>query len=162
MKKTPICFVDGEKIEEENVLNLLKENDVDGLFIPCWKTMIKIPKEIVENAFELGEGLERANEDFFFKIITSYKPDITFKQRCKLMVVYSPTNDLAYIRGNKIMGTLRLKDFSQIEAPWYWVKEYPSNLHAGEGDNIRAHSESEKLVNRVKELLSKSKALASD
>lgn len=153
MKKTPICFVEGEKIKEENVLNLLKENDVGGLFIPCWKTMIKIPNEIVERAFKLGEELERANEDFFFKIITSYKPDITFKQRCKLMVVYSPTNDLAYIRGNKIMCDLKLKEFPRIEAPWYWVKEYPSNLHAGEGDDIRTRSEYRKLVNRVKAYL---------
>jgi len=153
MKKTPICFVDGEKTQEEDVLNLLKENDVGGLFIPCWKTIIKIPNKIVDRAFELGKGLERAHEDFFFKITTSYKPDITFKQDAKLMVVYSPTKDLAYIRGNKIMYGLRLKEFPQIEAPWYWVKGYPSNLHAGEGDNIHIRSENEELVNSVKSIL---------
>lgn len=153
MKKTPICFVDGEKIQKGEVLNLLKENDVGGLFIPCWKTMIKIPNKIVERAFELGDELEEKYEDFFFKIITSYKPDITFKQDAKLMVVYSPTEDLAYIRGNKIMYGLRLKEFPQIEAPWYSVKEYPSSLHAGEGDDIRIRSENEELVNSVKSIV---------
>jgi hypothetical protein len=121
-------------------------------FMPCWKTMIKIPEEIVERAFELGEGLEREYEDFSFKITTSYKPDIRNEQRCKLMVVYSPTKDLAHIRGTKIMYGLKLKDFPQIEAPWYSVKEYPSNLHAGEGDNIHVLPVYEELVNRVKNI----------
>jgi len=153
MKKTLICFVDGEKTQEEDVLNLLREHNVGGLFIPCWKTLIKIPNEIEERALELGEGLESEYEDFFFKITTSYKPDITCKQDAKLMVVYSPTKDLAYIRGNKIMYGLRLKEFSQIEAPWYSVKEYPSNLHAGEGDNIHIRPENEELVNSVKSIV---------
>ena len=153
MKKTPICFVEGEKTQQEDVLNLLREHNVGGLFIPCWKTIIKIPNKIVERTLELGEGLEREYEDFFFKITTSYKPDITFKQDAKLMVVYSPTKDLAYIRGSKIMYGLKLKDFPQIEAPWYSVKEYPSNLHAGEGDDIHISSENEEFVNSIKSIL---------
>jgi len=153
MKKNPICFVDGEKTQEEDVLNLLRESEVGGLFIPCWKTLIKIPNQIVERAIELGDELEEKYEDFFFKIITSYKPDITFKQDAKLMVVYSPTEDLAYIRGDKIMYGLRLKEFPQIEAPWYWVKEYPSNLHAGEGDDIHISSENEEFVNSIKSIV---------
>lgn len=153
MKKTPLCFVDGEKNQKEDILDLLRERNVGGLFIPCWKTIIKIPNKIVERAFEFGEGLEREHEDFFFKITTSYKPDITFKQDAKIMVVYSPTKDLAYIRGTKIMYGLKLKDFPQIEAPWYSVKEYPSNLHAGEGDDIHIRSENEELVNSVKSIV---------
>jgi len=69
------------------------------------------------------------------------------------MVVYSPTNDLAYIKGNKIMCDLRLKEFPQIEAPWYWVKEYHSNLHAGEGDDIHISSENEEFANSIKSIL---------
>lgn len=153
MKKTPICFVDGEKNQKEDILDLLREHNVGGLFIPCWKTLIKIPNKIVERTLELGKGLEREYEDFFFKITTSYKPDITFKQDAKLMVVYSPTKDLAYIRGTKIMYGLKLKDFPQIEAPWYSVKEYPSSLHAGEGDDIHISSEGEELVNSVKSIV---------
>ena len=156
MKKIPICFVEGEKIQEEDVLNLLREKKIGSLFIPCWKTMIKTPNEIVEKAFKLGEELERKYEDFFFKIITSYKLDISKEQRCKLMVVYSPTKDLAYIRGNKIMYGLKLKEFPRIKRPYYWVKGYPSDLHAGEGDDIHISSEGEELINRVKGILGKS------
>jgi len=153
MKKTPICFVGGEKIQEEAVLNLLSEKEVNSLFIPCWKTMIKIPDEIVERAFKFGEEFEKKYEDFSFKIITSYKPDIRNEQRCKLMVVYSPTKDSAYMRGNKIMCDLKLEEFPQIKGVYYRVKGYPSNFHAGEGDDIHIGSEGEKLVNSVKSIL---------
>lgn len=154
--KMPICFIGGVRIEKDEVLDLLRDNGVESLFMPCWKTMVKIPTEIVEKASELGERLGEGYDDFSFKIITSYKQDIRDEQKCELMVVYSPTNDLAYVRGNKIMYSLNLKECPRIKMPYYWVKEYPSDLHAGEGADIHISSEGEELINQVRGCLANS------
>lgn len=61
--KKPICYVDGRKVDNKDVEVLLTQECVDFLFMPCWKSMIKIPEEIVETVFRTCTEIE-AKGDF--------------------------------------------------------------------------------------------------
>ena len=126
--KKPICYVDGRKVDNKDVEVLLTQECVDFLFMPCWKSMIKIPEEIVETVFRVCTEIETKDETFKFKIIPSYKPDVK-RQRCKLLVIYSPTRDQAYRRAGWIVSKFGLKSFNRLEKGYYWVEEYPAKLH---------------------------------
>ena len=124
----PMLVVNGVEIEDKKVLSLLKRKGIEFLFIPCWKTMVKIPLEKIEEAMRYAEELSKVDKTFFWKIISSRLPDVR-SQKYMLLVIYSPTKDLAYKRGGYFLHKLNLKSCKRIKKGYYWVKKYPSNVH---------------------------------
>ena len=147
----PLLFVAGKRVRNDDAINLMERSGVELLFIPCWKTMVKIPEEIVDEAKELAMQLEEADETFKWKWVHSYLKDVR-EQSCILLVIYSPTKNQAYRRGTYFMHRLRLMRFERIEKGYYWVKKYPSNLHYKLGDRITATPEDIKLVKEIKRI----------
>lgn len=126
---SPLLLVDGEEENNAEALKYLSTSKVRFLYVPCWKTMVKVPEEIIDDAVELATRLEKRDRTFRWKIIQSYHKDICV-QRCKLLVIYSPTKDQAFRRGGYFLHKLNLRKFERLMKGYYWVKEYPSNLHA--------------------------------
>jgi hypothetical protein len=109
--------------------------------------LVKVPKEIIAEAEALAEHLEKMDETFRWKWVYSYLPDVR-KQECVLFVIYSPTKDQAYKRGTYFMSKLALSKFERIEKGYYWVEEYPSNLHHKEDNEITIHPEDAEFINK--------------
>jgi len=114
--------------------------------------MIKIPEEIVEAVSRTCTEIEAKDETFKFKIISSYKPDMK-RQRCKLLVIYSPTRDQAYRRAGWMVSKFGLKSFNRLEKGYYWVEEYRSNLHAKKEKMLLPNPYSDELCNKIKQML---------
>jgi hypothetical protein len=112
--------------------------------------MVKVPEEIVDSAVKLATTVKKMDKTFRWKMIRSYHKDVRL-QKCRLLVIYSPTKDQAYKRGSYFLHKLELNKFERLEKGYYWVKEYPSNLHAVnlEGD---IHGEDD-VINEVKKAL---------
>jgi hypothetical protein len=147
-----LLIVNGQKVENSKALELMEKYGIHFLFLPCWKTMVKVPKEIIAEAEALAERLEKMDETFRWKWVYSYLPDVR-KQECVLFVIYSPTKDQAYKRGTYFMSKLALPKFERIEKGYYWVEEYPSNLHHKEDNEITIHPEDAEFINKVKGVL---------
>lgn len=126
---SPLLIVNGREEDNLEALENLRKHGVRFLFIPCWKTMVKVPEEITEDAEELAESIEKRDKTFYWKMIRSYHRDVRL-QKCKLLVIYSPTKDQAYRRGGYFLYKLELNKFERLRKGYYWVKKYPSNLHA--------------------------------
>lgn len=152
----PLLIVNGIRAEDEDILSLMRSKGIEFLFIPCWKTMVKIPLELTDEAVKYAQGLSSIDDTFFWKIIPSYLPDVK-AQKCRLLVIYSPTRDLAYRRGGYFLHKLNLKKYKRIEKGYYWVKLYPSNLHHVDPDtgNIVVDKEYEELLHKIMSKLSK-------
>jgi len=146
----PLLIVNGKEENSPEVLEYLRKRRVRFLFIPCWKTMVKVPEEITENAVELATGIERRDKTFRWKVIRSYHRDVR-SQKCNLLVIYSPTRDQAYRRGGYFLHKLKLNNFKKLRKGYYWVKEYPSNLHAVNSKG-EVHGP-DYIMNKVKEIL---------
>jgi hypothetical protein len=151
MMKT-LLVVDGRRVEDGRALELMRSHGVEFLYMPCWKTMIKVPEEMVNEAKTLAETLEKMDETFKWKWVLSRLPDVQ-KQRCVLFVVYSPTKDQAYKRGSYFVKKLKLAKFRRIEKGYYWIEEYPSNLHYKHADKITITPEDADLVEMVRSCL---------
>jgi len=139
---------------EADILNCtrIEQKNLEFLFMPCFKTMVKIPVEIVDQVFEkCCEIQEKKDETFIFKIIRSTKRDITIDQRCKLLVIYSPDKERAYKRGAWMIYLFNLDKNVNIHAPCYWVKRFPSNLHYTEKETGRIviHEEDNELLKGI-------------
>jgi len=147
----PLLFVDGKRVRNDDAIKLMERSGVEFLFIPCWKTMVKIPEEIVDEAEELALQLEGADETFRWKWVHSYLKEVR-EQNCVLFVLYSPTKDQAYSRGNYFTHKLGLIEFKRIKKGYYWIKKYPSNLHYKLGDRITATPEDIKLIEEIKHI----------
>jgi hypothetical protein len=146
----PLLIVNGEKRSNLEALEKLRENRVRFLFIPCWKTMVKVPEEIVSNAEKLATNLRKIDRTFYWKIIRSYKKDVR-QQKCRLLVIYSPSNDQAFRRGTYFLHKLELNKFERLIKGYYWVKKYPSNLHTV--DSLGEIHGSEDIVDKVKKIV---------
>jgi len=94
-----LLFVNGQRVKNAKALDFMKNHGIEFLFMPCWKTMIKVPEEIISDAVALAEELEKMDETFKWKWVRFYKPDIR-RQKCVLFVIYSPNKDQAYKRGS--------------------------------------------------------------
>jgi hypothetical protein len=46
-------------VENSKALELMEKYGIHFLFLPCWKTMFKVPKEIIAEAEALAEHLEK-------------------------------------------------------------------------------------------------------
>jgi len=51
------------------------------------------------------------------------------------------------------MQKLELTKFERINRGYYWVKEYPSNLHYKDDDEISIHPENNVLLEKLKALI---------
>jgi hypothetical protein len=147
-----LLVVDGRKVKDGRALELLRSHGVEFLYMPCWKTMIKVPEEVLSEAKALAETLEKMDKTFKWKWVPSYLSDVR-KQRCALFVIYSPTKDQAYKRGSYFVKKLKLMKIRRIEKGYYWVKEYPSNLHYKHADKVIITLEDADLVERVRSSL---------
>lgn len=146
----PLLIVNGKEENNPEALQNLRKRRVRFLFIPCWKTMVKIPEEITENAVGSAASIEKRDKTFRWKMIRSYHRDVRL-QKCRLLVIYSPTKDQAYRRGSYFLHKLKLNKFERLRKGYYWVKEYPSNLHA-----VNSRGEihgSDDIVGEVKKIL---------
>jgi hypothetical protein len=147
-----LLFVNGQRVENAKALDFMRNHGIEFLFMPCWKTMIKVPEEIISYAVALAEELGKMDETFKWKWVRSYKPDIR-RQKCVLFVIYSPNKDQAYKRGSYFMQKLELTKFERINRGYYWVKEYPSNLHYKDDGEISIHPENNVLLEKLKALI---------
>ena len=46
----PLPIINGIKIEDKDILSLMKSKGIEFLFIPYWMTMVKIPLELIDKA----------------------------------------------------------------------------------------------------------------
>jgi hypothetical protein len=145
-----LLVVDGRKVEDSRALELLRSRGVEFLYMPCWKTMIKVPEEVLSEAEALAETLEKMDETFKWKAVPSYLSDVQ-DQRCVLFVIYSPTKDQAYKRGSYFVKKLMLTRFKRMEKGYYWVREYPSNLHYKRANKISIRPEDADLIEKVRD-----------
>ena len=67
-----LLVVDGRKVKDGRALELLRSHGVEFLYMPCWKTMIKVPEEVLSEAKALAETLEKMDETFKWKWVPSY------------------------------------------------------------------------------------------
>jgi len=155
MVPRPLLIVNGKEENNPEALENLAKMGIRFLFLPCWKTMVKVPEEITDNAEELAASIEKRDKTFQWKnfLIRSYHRDVRL-QKCKLLVIYSPTKDRAYRRGGYFLHKLELNKFERLRKGYYWVKEYPSNLHAVNSKG-EIHN-SDNIVNEVKKILTRS------
>jgi len=147
-----LLIVNGKKKSNPEALENLTKRRIRFLFIPCWKTMVKVPEEITDKAVELAASIKKKDKTFRWKIIRSYHRDVRL-QKCKLLVIYSPTKDQAYRRGGYFLHKLELNKFERLRKGYYWVKEYPSNLHAVNSKG-EIHG-SDDIVSEVKKILTR-------
>jgi len=151
MTWTPLLIVAGNKENSPKALKILRRKRISFLYIPCWKTMVKVPEEIADCAVVLANDVRKRDKTFRWKIIRSYHRDVNI-QKCKLLVIYSPTKNQAYRRGSYFLHKLELKKFERLKKGYYWVKEYPSNLHAVDSQTGEIRGEDD-ILSEVKKIL---------
>lgn len=150
----PLLIVAGNEQNSPKALKILRKRGISFLFIPCWKTMVKIPEEIVDYGTELAEHIGKIDKTFQWKgPIRSYHRDVKM-QKCKLLVIYSPTKDQAYRRGAFFFHRLKLKKIKRIKKGYYRVKKYPSNLHAINLQTGKVQGEDE-IISEIAEILTR-------
>jgi hypothetical protein len=100
------------------------------IFIPCWKTMIKIPFQISKQKILKNLSLlKKEKRRIIFKIISApYLPDVK-NQQSYLLIIFSKEKWEAYEYGNKIKKLLNLDSFEGLKKGVFWVKRYPSPYH---------------------------------
>jgi hypothetical protein len=143
-----LLVTNGRRVEDSKALKLMKNHNLSFLFMPCWKTLVKVPEEVVGEAEALAKRLEELDETFRWKRVSSYLPDVQ-KQGCVLFVIYSPARDQAYKRGSYFKQKLMLTRFKRIEKGYFWVEEYPSNLHYKQGNEMRILPEDAYVIKEV-------------